>query len=56
MKKLLPLICLLGFMACGDGITGTYEGQAIGVRSMFGTAKLELRSGGKYYATVMGQT
>lgn len=56
MKKLLLLTCLLGLLACSGGITGTYEGHGTGVRSMFGTAKLELQSGGKYYATIMGQT
>lgn len=55
--KLVPAIFLTGlFTACSSNITGTYEGQGTGVRSMFGTAKLELRSGGRYYATIMGQT
>lgn len=48
------LTCLL--TACSSNITGTYEGQGTGVRSMFGTAKLELQPGGRYYATIMGQT
>jgi len=50
----LLLTCL--FTACGTNITGTYEGRGTGVRSMFGSAKLELKSGGRYYATIMGQT
>lgn len=56
-RQLLPALliaCLLS--ACGSNITGTYEGQGTGVRSMFGSAKLELHSGGRYYATIMGQT
>lgn len=50
----LFLTCLL--TACGSGIAGTYEGHGTGVRSMFGSAKLELQQGGRYYATIMGQT
>lgn len=50
------LCCCLLCTTCGSTITGSYEGQGTGVRSMFGTAKLELQPSGRYYATIMGQT